>query len=201
MPAIQKFYRQGQIIFREGEPSKSLYIIRKGCISIRKMKGNAFVEIARLYPNEIVGEMSFFDHLPRSATAVAANEVEALEIPFDGMDKIYNAIPPYMRTIMAAMADRLRKANDVVRRLQKVMAPDGSSSGGSSSSGPSARDAMKAASGVGNGGSGGVASPLATPAASSKASSDDPFADIGGEEPAADPGPGSDDTGDMPPAA
>lgn len=192
MPAIQKFYRQGQIIFREGEPSRSLFIIRKGCISIRKMKGNAFVEIARLYPNEIVGELSFFDRLPRSATAVAANEVEALEIPFEGMEKIYNAIPPYMRTIMAAMADRLRKANDVVRRLQKVMAPDAASA--SMNAGPSARDAMKAASGVGT-----PVAPAAAPA--SKASSEDPFADIGGDESAGGEAPGSDDTGNTPPAA
>ena len=96
-----------------------MYLVKKGTVAIRKMKGPAYVEIARIYSNEVLGELSFFDRLPRSASAVALTEVEGLEITFDALDKIYFNVPDYLKTIMAAVADRLRKANDTIRRLQK----------------------------------------------------------------------------------
>jgi len=96
-----------------------MFLIKRGTIAIRKMKGSAFVEIARVYANEVLGELSFFDRLPRSASAVALTEVEVLEIKFDALDKIYGSVPDYMKSIMASVADRLRKANETIRRLQK----------------------------------------------------------------------------------
>jgi CRP-like cAMP-binding protein len=117
--ALQKFFRPGQFLFREGEPSNCIFLIKKGTVSIRKMKGPAFVEIARIYSNEVLGELSFFDRLPRSAAAIALTEVETLVISFDSLDKVYAGVPDYMKTIIASVADRLRKANDTIRRLQK----------------------------------------------------------------------------------
>lgn len=101
-----------------------MYLVRKGTVSIRKMKGPAYVEIARIYSNEVLGELSFFDRMPRSAAAIALTEVEALEIGFDSLDKIYTGVPDYMKTIIASVADRLRKANDQIRRLQKNLIID-----------------------------------------------------------------------------
>jgi CRP/FNR family cyclic AMP-dependent transcriptional regulator len=114
-----KVFHPGQYLFKEGEVSKSLFLIKKGSVGIRKMKGGAFVELARLYTNEVVGELSFFDRQPRSAAAVALNEVEVLEITFESLEKVYHSMPDYLKTIMASVADRLRKADDMIRKLQK----------------------------------------------------------------------------------
>ncbi len=122
--AIQRFFRPGQVLFREGAPSNCMYLIKKGTVSVRKVKGSAFVEIARIYANEVLGELSFFDRLPRSASATAMTEVEALEISFESLDKTYVNVPEYLRTIIAAVAERLRKANDMIRRLQRNVVTD-----------------------------------------------------------------------------
>jgi CRP/FNR family cyclic AMP-dependent transcriptional regulator len=125
MSAMIRTYKTNDIIFREGEPSNCIYLVKHGTISIRKKKGSDFVEIAKIHQKEIIGELSFFDRLPRSATAVAINAVELFEIPFEGLDKIYEGVPPYMKAIIASLADRLRKANDTIRRLQaKVIHED-----------------------------------------------------------------------------
>jgi len=104
-----------------------MYLIKKGSVSIRKTKGSAFVEIARVYSNEVIGELSFFDRLPRSAAAVAMSEVEALEIDFSSLEEIWSKVPDYWKTIMKAVAERLRKADDMIRRLQKNVVVDESS--------------------------------------------------------------------------
>ncbi|MBI4924347.1 MAG: Crp/Fnr family transcriptional regulator [Bdellovibrio sp.] len=122
-PPPIKTYKVGETLFRENDPSRSLFIIKKGTISIRKVKGSAFVEIARACQNEILGELSFFDRLPRSATAVAITNVEAIEITFEALEKIYDTVPDYMKAIIASLSDRLRKANDTIKRLQKNIVP------------------------------------------------------------------------------
>lgn len=108
-----------QPLFNEADPSHSLFVIRKGVVSIRKRKIGAPVEIARVFSGEVVGEMGFFDHKPRSAQCIALTEVEVIEIEYEAMEGIYNAIPSYMRTIMAGMAERLRKVDDELRRLKR----------------------------------------------------------------------------------
>lgn len=118
MAAVQKQFKAGQYLFKEGQASNSMFLIRRGSVGVRKMKGNTFVEIARIYPNQVLGELSFFDRQPRSAAAVALTDVEALEIPFDSLDKTWNGIPEYFRAIMGSVADRLRRANDTIRRLK-----------------------------------------------------------------------------------
>ncbi len=114
-----KKLRPGQALFQEGEMPRSLFLVMKGTLSIRKMKGAAHVEIARIYANEVVGEVSFFDRQPRSAAAFALTEVEVSEIPFDTLDKVFQSTPPYLKSMISAMSERLRKADDTIKRLQK----------------------------------------------------------------------------------
>lgn len=125
MAAQLRHIPSGSYIFKEGEKPAAMYLVKSGTVSVRKMKGQAFVEIARIYSNEIIGELSFFDRQPRSAGAFCMTEVEVMEIDFESLDKIYANVPDYMKSIMAAVADRLRKANDTIKRLQKNTVDDG----------------------------------------------------------------------------
>ncbi len=113
--------KKGEFLFREGDSSNAMYLIKRGTLSIRKGKEAKTVEVSKVFEREILGEMSFFDRQPRSASAKAISDVIAVEITFDSLDKIYNEIPSYMKTIMAAMAERLRKANEMIRKLQKEL--------------------------------------------------------------------------------
>ncbi len=146
----ERYFRPGQYLFRESDPSKSMFIIKKGTVAIRKRKGTAHVEIARIYSNEVLGEISFFDRLPRSASAIALTEVQVLEIQFDSLDKIYEGVPDYMKTIIASVADRLRKANDMIRRLQKNVVFDEDQGKAKKGDEPSAADILAATAGIGS---------------------------------------------------
>lgn len=117
--AQSKHFSPGDYLFREGEPSVCMYLISKGTVSIRKEQGAAFVELAQVHANEVIGELSFFDRQPRSASAVAITEVDLVEIQFDALDKLYVNVPNYLKAIIASLADRLRKANELIRNSQK----------------------------------------------------------------------------------
>ena len=124
MSSNQRFFKTGQFIFKDGDTPKSMFLIRKGTIAIQKVKGDRAIELARIFSNEVLGELSFFDRQPRSASAIALTDVELMEIPFEDLDKVYINVPDYLKTIIASVAERLRRANDTIRRLQKDDAAD-----------------------------------------------------------------------------
>jgi CRP/FNR family cyclic AMP-dependent transcriptional regulator len=120
MSSLQRFFKTGQFIFKDGDDSRSMFLIRKGTVAIQKVKGDRAIELARIHSNEVLGELSFFDRQPRSASAIALTDVELMEIPFEDLDKVYINVPDYLKTIIASVAERLRRANDTIRRLQKA---------------------------------------------------------------------------------
>lgn len=71
-------YGPNEILFRENDASKELFMIVAGQVRISRGEGEHEKELAVLNPGEIMGEMSHFDNYPRSATATALTEVQVL---------------------------------------------------------------------------------------------------------------------------
>jgi predicted NAD/FAD-binding protein/CRP-like cAMP-binding protein len=62
----------GTMLFRQGEPSDGLYLIKRGEVAIsRRVPGDELVTLAVRGPGAVIGEMSLLDHNPRSAHVVA----------------------------------------------------------------------------------------------------------------------------------
>jgi CRP-like cAMP-binding protein len=76
------------VMIREGEPIDSLYIVLEGLLSVvDRDLGDS--EVARLGCGEVVGEMSFVDGRPPSATVRAIERSVTLKIPREALlDKI-----------------------------------------------------------------------------------------------------------------
>lgn len=70
----------GGTLIREGQPVDTLYILLEGAlvVSISAMEGR---QIARLASGEVVGEMSFIDAYPPSATVQTLEDSLVLAIP------------------------------------------------------------------------------------------------------------------------
>jgi CRP/FNR family cyclic AMP-dependent transcriptional regulator len=117
----ERKFKRNDVLFSEGQPAKCIFFIQSGIVSIQKKKGTGRVEVARVRANEVIGELSFFDKKPRSATVIALTDVRALEIDYESLQKIYQAVPPYFQKIISAVADRLRGATDVIKRLEQTI--------------------------------------------------------------------------------
>ena len=108
-------FSQGEAIFTEGEPgNKTMYLIEKGRVEV--LKGDAVV--ARLGVGEPIGEMSLLLDEPRSATVRALNSVEALEITGENFGEILTKRPGIGRTIMKALAQRLKNTTKALSEAQ-----------------------------------------------------------------------------------
>jgi len=82
--AVQKLvyirqYADGETIFRTGDTSLGIYIITAGSVHIiREISGAQPKLIAELSAGEFFGEMGLIDDSPRSASAVAHGDTEAI---------------------------------------------------------------------------------------------------------------------------
>lgn len=64
--------REGEVLIRQGVPVEDVYILLEGRLAVwLKLRRGEEREIARLQAGEIVGEMSFVDARPPSATVKA----------------------------------------------------------------------------------------------------------------------------------
>ena len=61
MSSIQKIFKAGQMIIKEGHASNAFYIIRQGKVEVVKRKDNREVWINQLGANDFFGEMSLLD--------------------------------------------------------------------------------------------------------------------------------------------
>ena len=73
-------YPGGSVLIQEGKPIEVLYVLLDGqlAVSLAALEGK---QVALLQSGEILGELSFLDSRPPSATVTAVDNVSVLRIP------------------------------------------------------------------------------------------------------------------------
>src|SRR5277367_1675436 len=97
--------KAGDIIFREGDEARELFVIKRG--EVRIQIGNRTA--AELSADSIFGEMALIDSEPRSATAVAVSDVELVPISEKQFLFLVSQTPYFALKVMRTLAQRLRK--------------------------------------------------------------------------------------------
>src|SRR5579863_3452747 len=102
-----QLFKAGSIIFREGDEAKELFVIKSG--QVRIQIGNRTV--TELAADSIFGEMALIDSEPRSATAVAATDVELVPVTEKQFLFLVSQTPYFALKVMRVLAQRLRVTN------------------------------------------------------------------------------------------
>ena len=71
---------RGQILMSQGANDRKLYFLESGDLQVDVKSDAGLVRVALLGPGSVVGEGSFFSHLPRSATVVAYSDAKVWEL-------------------------------------------------------------------------------------------------------------------------
>jgi len=109
-------FGRGEVIFKEGEPGDTAYVITEGKVDIRiGMNTSAPRTLASCGKGEIVGELALVDGEPHLGTAVAVENTTVLAMSWADFDNRVNAMDPIMRSIVRLMVSRLR---GTVQQLQ-----------------------------------------------------------------------------------
>ncbi|MFZ5892874.1 MAG: DUF1003 domain-containing protein [Myxococcota bacterium] len=104
-------FAAGQVIFEQGAPGGTLFIIQEGAVDISYGSGKTALGLATLVPGEYFGELSLFDGEPRSATARAARHCRLLALEHADFVAFTSKRPDAALKIMRELARRLRQTN------------------------------------------------------------------------------------------
>ncbi len=113
-------YKPKDIIFEEGDQSKNLYFIKSGVIRIFKRKAEGNIEIETIRNGQVLGEMAFFDGMPRSASAEALTSCEVIEMSREALDEALSKFPDWLVSLTKTVSGRLRNANNRIRILESI---------------------------------------------------------------------------------
>ncbi|MEK6646870.1 MAG: cyclic nucleotide-binding domain-containing protein [Candidatus Firestonebacteria bacterium] len=116
----EEHFDSGATIFKEGDSGGKLYFVVKGTIKIyRDGIGEQRKILASLVANEVFGEISIFDDLPRSASAVTYESCDLLSISAPELNKLlaYNTglAVRLLRELVKNLSKRLRATNDHIQ--------------------------------------------------------------------------------------
>jgi len=109
---------RSDILFHEGDQGDRLYVIGEGKIKLGRTSSDGRENLlAILGPGEMFGELSLFDPGPRTATATAVAETQLVSMGHDQLKDFLATRPDVASTLLAALARRLRRTNDVLADL------------------------------------------------------------------------------------
>src|SRR5580658_4298794 len=115
--AIKKL-NKGDFLFREGDSSDAIYVIKSGRIAITKAKGSGEIVLAEKKSGEMLGEMAFFDDKPRSAGAKAVMDSEVIMLPFSALHAQFKTFPEWLKAMVKTVNGQLRDANARIKNLE-----------------------------------------------------------------------------------
>ena len=117
-------FEKGDAVFSEGDPAGGMYLVIGGAIELTTHVGRGQSQrLALLDRGQVFGELSLFDELPRSASAVAFVTSSLLYFPAASFHHLLDDRPAFaprlLRNIVKKLALRLRDADGEIRSLSR----------------------------------------------------------------------------------
>jgi CRP/FNR family transcriptional regulator, cyclic AMP receptor protein len=107
-------FKKGDRIFREGDPADVMYMIHKGKVQISKGAGTFNENIRILGEGEFIGEMAVINSMPRSASAVAAEDCVLIKMDRESFDETIQKNHEFSVSVIKLLSERLRETDELL---------------------------------------------------------------------------------------
>jgi len=120
-----KTFQPGEVIIREGEMNRDIYILSEGVLeaSVKDVEGQ--VVVSEMHPPEMLGEISFLDGSPRTATVTAKTEALVYYLSFEEVKDELESIPAWFKLILETLTKRMKssvqKVKDLENEIQRII--------------------------------------------------------------------------------
>jgi CRP-like cAMP-binding protein len=120
-----KTFGQGETLIVEGQINTTLFVVLRGEVEVRLPRtADRFtvMKLARLGPGSCVGEYSFIDRKPTSASVVSCGSSEVFRVSIDALSRVLAGNIGLERTIyrnlLVLMIERLREDNAALEMIR-----------------------------------------------------------------------------------
>lgn len=113
---VLQTFKAGTTVVEEGDKGDFLGIVVKGRLSVSKFNSNdSMVELTKLHPGRLFGEMALLDRERRSATVTAVDDCTLMIFSASALDRIRTEAPmiafEFLRKLSMNLSRRLRSAD------------------------------------------------------------------------------------------
>lgn len=117
-------FEPGRKIFEFGEPGRCAYFVLEGNARVTYPTQSTDVELARLSPGDLFGELALLDTMPRSVTVRAIDRVDTLVLDKDDFRRVLHDVPEVAAELLQTLSTRIRRANEQISALSDKAALD-----------------------------------------------------------------------------
>jgi CRP/FNR family transcriptional regulator, cyclic AMP receptor protein len=109
-------FRQGETVFHYGDPGGEIFIIRSGRVElfVESTEGEKIV-LSENEHGDVIGELSFLDGGPRTATAVASEDTQLLMLDRIRLLDFIDKHPHAAMDVLTVIGRRLRATDELLR--------------------------------------------------------------------------------------
>ena len=113
----ERKYSAGEHLFEKGQPGAAMFILKKGLIKVVATdRDGGEMELADLQAEDFLGELALLDDSPRSASARAIEDTEALAFFREDLYRLLDTNPDIASKIFKELAiiigQRLKASNE-----------------------------------------------------------------------------------------
>ncbi|MAV89831.1 MAG: hypothetical protein CL676_00305 [Bdellovibrionaceae bacterium] len=105
-----KMVAKEDVLIREGEKAEAVYLLQSGHLRAVHLDGEDEKLLGYIEPGEFVGEMAYINQDLRSATVIADEDSELVEIPIQFADQILFQKPSWTKALMRTLSRRLKRS-------------------------------------------------------------------------------------------
>ncbi|MBT8226930.1 MAG: Crp/Fnr family transcriptional regulator [Dactylosporangium sp.] len=111
--AVPRTYRKGQLLFVENDPGESLIVLRRGAVMVfRTAPTGERAVLSVVRPPDTLGEVSLLDGAPRSASAEAIEDCQALALSRQALLDLVHANPRILDAVLRSLGGLIRRLTE-----------------------------------------------------------------------------------------
>lgn len=111
-----RVYAPNEAIVRQGKEGNSMFVILRGSVRVQIPEGTYQKTLNKLGKDDFFGEMSLLTGEPRSASVIAEEETEVLQIKKDALKPIFENNPDLVKTIVELIEER----RDLLSTIEEI---------------------------------------------------------------------------------
>jgi small-conductance mechanosensitive channel/CRP-like cAMP-binding protein len=104
--AVSHVFAPSELVIRAGDPGSSMFVVHNGRVSVQITENGRPLTVATLNEGDFFGEMALFTGEPRTASVVALEETEVLEIGHEAMKRVFETNPDLVESLSHIIAER-----------------------------------------------------------------------------------------------
>jgi small-conductance mechanosensitive channel/CRP-like cAMP-binding protein len=120
-------YTAGEVLFRQGEPGRCCYVVAEGKVRgeiVYEEQGKRYASEFHIGPGGVVGEMSLFTGMPRTATCAVEEEAELIEIGEADFAFLLERNPGVAEVIAGLVSGRNKQNESFLRKIKELSEQD-----------------------------------------------------------------------------